>query len=147
MRSLILLLGLSFSLMLAGCSTPPEERLEAPVSKVESLSVTGTTGTLALRFAHPNNVPLVISSSTHTLTLGEKSIGTIEDETPIGLPPMGNMAHTVTLPAKLAQAAQAYLLKNPGEVRATVKSSLEAVITGDDTITLKSLGSGLVTAP
>ena len=133
--------------MLAGCSTPPEERLEAPFAKVESLSLTGTPATLSLRFTNPNTVPLVVSSSTHTLSLGGKSIGQIEDAEPIGIPLQGNVVCTVTIPAKIAQAAQAYLRQNPGAIRATVQSALQVIVSDDNTITLKCTGSGLVKAP
>jgi LEA14-like dessication related protein len=147
MRPILLSISVSFALLLTGCSTPPEERLDAPAARVVSLVVGNDTGVLTLSFANPNIVPLVIRSSTHTLTLGDKSMGVIDDAEAIGLPNSGRVDHTVKLPTKVAQAAQAYLSANPGEVRATVKSSLEHVTTGDDTITLKCIGTGLVKAP
>ena len=133
--------------MLAGCSTPPEERLDAPVARIERLSLTGTTGTLALVFSNSNAVPLVVNSSTHTLYLGEKNIGIIDDAEPIGLPSQGTVTHTVTIPAKVTQTAQSYLQQTPGATRAIVKSSLEVATTADDSITLKTIARGSVTAP
>ncbi len=146
MRSFLFILGVSLSLLLTSCSTPPEERLDAPAAKVVGLVVGNDTGVLTLSFANPNIVPLVIRSSTHTLFLGDKLIGVIDDAEAIGLPNSGIVVHAVKLPAKVAQAAQAYLVAHPGEVRAKVKSSLEHVTTGDDTITLKCLSTGLVKA-
>ena len=147
MRSILISLSVSVSLMLAGCGTTPEERLEAPTSKVEHFSATPDASVLTLRFSNPNIVPLVVNSSAHTLTLGDKSMGVIDDAEPIGLPPRGFAVHTVKLTVKVAQAAQAYLLNHPGEVRVTVKSALSAVTTADDTITLTSIGSTLIKTP
>lgn len=147
MRSFLFSISVSLALLLTGCSTPPEERLDAPAAKVVSLVVGNDTGVLTLSFTNPNIVPLVIRSSTHTLSLGDKSIGVIDDAEAIGLPHSGRVVHTLKLPKKVAQAAQAYLAAHPGEVRATVKSALEHVTTGDDTITIKCIGTGLVKAP
>lgn len=144
MRFLNFILGVSFSLFFTSCSTPPEERLDAPAATVRGLVVGKDTGVLTLSFANPNIVPLVIRSSTHTLFLGDKSIGVIDDAEAIGLPNSGIVLHTVKIPLKVAQSAQAYLLAHSGEVSVTVKSSLEHVTTGDDTITLKCIGTGVV---
>jgi LEA14-like dessication related protein len=144
MRSFLFVVGVSLSLILSGCGTPPDERLDAPVGKVAGLVVHNDTGVLTLRFSNSNIVPMVISSSSHSLSLGDKSIGTIDDAEAIGLPPLGYAVHTVKLPAKVAQAAQAYLIKNPGAVRVSVKSSLELVTTADEAITLKSFSTGLI---
>ncbi len=147
MRNPLVFLGVSVSLFLAGCSTPPEERLEAPAAKVEGLSVSADSSILTLRFINPNIVPLVVNSSAHTLSLDNKYIGVIDDATPIGLPPQGQEVHSVKLPPKISQAAQAYLRDHPGSVRVTVKSGLSVATTADDTVTLTSLGSGLIKTP
>lgn len=144
MRSLLFVLGLASTLFLAGCGTPPERRLEAPSLQVTKLTTATDAATLDLRFTNPNTVPLVIDHSEHTLYLGNDSIGRINDKQPIGLPPLGSVTHTVTLNASLTAKARAYLAKNPGEVRAYVGSALELTTSDDDTITLKSSGTGIV---
>ncbi len=147
MRNPLVFLGVSVSLFLAGCSTPPEERLEAPAAKVEDLSVSADASLLTLRFTNPNIVPLVVSSSTHKLSLDNNYIGVIDDADPIGLPPQGQVVHRVKLPPKVALAAQAYLRDHPGTVRASVKSGLNVATTNDDSVSLTSLGSGLIKNP
>ena len=144
MRSFIFFFCVFSALFLSSCSTPPEERLDAPLAKVVGLVVANETGVLTLSFANSNIVPLVIRSSTHTLFLGDKSIGIIDDAEAIGLPNSGHVLHALKFSGKVATAAQAYLVAHPGVVRVTVKSSLENVINGEDTITLKSIGTGLI---
>lgn len=147
MRSLFLLVGLTFSLLVTGCIKPAAERLEAPTAKVEGLRISNDTGVLTLRFTQSNIVPMVISRSHHTLSLGDKSIGIFDDTEAIGLPPQGSVTHTVTLPPKIIQAAQAYLLRHPGEVRVSVKSGLNVLTSDDGWITLSTLASGSIIAP
>ena len=147
MRSLFLLISLTLSLLLAGCSTPPAERLEAPIARVDSLRINKDTGVLTLRFTQSNIVPMVISRSHHTLSLDDQSMGIFDDTEAIGLPPQGSVAHTVTLPPKIIQAAQAYLLRHPGAVRVSVKSGLNVLTSDDGWITLTTLASGSITAP
>jgi len=147
MRIGIHLVGLSLALSLGGCQTAREAEIVPPTARIEGLGVTGECGILRLSFTNPNAVPLVASSSTHTLTLGEKSMGTIDDDDPIGLPPLGTVAHNIVLSPKLTLAAQDYLQNNPGVVHAQVKSALHLTLIEQDLITLKSLGTGLVHAP
>ncbi len=148
MRSLLSLLCLPLLLVFAGCSTPPNQRLDSPAIQVTGLTTAGDGYILALRLINPNTVPMVVSHSTHTLYLGEKRIGRIADAEPIGLPPLGGVPHTVTLPAAPAAEVRAWFSKNPGDVRATVESALVIVIGHeDDDITLKSRGAGNVKAP
>ena len=143
-RSLLAVLGVATSLFLAGCSTPPERRLDAPSLTVTRLTVAADSATLDLKFTNPNTVPLVIDHSFHTLVLGNTSIGRIDDKQPIGLPPLGSITHSVTLNSALAAKARAALAQSPGEVRAHVGSALEVTTSDDDTITLKASGTGLV---
>jgi hypothetical protein len=147
MHTGIILIGLSLASGLVGCQTAREGEIAPPFTRVDGLGVTGDTGVLRLSFTNPNPVPLVVSSSTHKLTLGEKSMGIIDDEEPIGLPPLGTVEHRVVLTPKVTLAAQGYLLNNPGRVHASVKSALQVTITEEDLITLKSIGTGLVNAP
>lgn len=144
MRSLLSFACIAFSLVLAGCSTPPDQRLESPALVVTGLASTDNSATLTLRFVNPNTAPLVVTQSTHTLYLGSQRIGRIDDREPIGIPAMNAVAHSVTLPAALAKDVRAFLSKNPGEVRATVTTELELAIPGDETLTLKCSGGGLV---
>lgn len=147
MRSLLSFACLALSLVLAGCSTPPEERLDSPGLAVTGLTASNDTATLTLRFTNANTVPLVVTRSTHTLYLGDKRIGRIDDREPIGIPAIGGITHPVKLSKALADGVRAFFARNPGQVRATVQTELELALNGDDTLTLKSSGSGLVTAP
>ncbi|MCS6245253.1 MAG: hypothetical protein H2172_15580 [Opitutus sp.] len=147
MRTGILLVGLSSALSLAGCQTAREAEIVPPTARIEGLGMTGECGVLWLCFTNPNPVPLVASSSTHKLMLGEKSMGTIDDEEPIGLPPLGTVAHSIVLSPKVTLAAQDYLQNNPGVVHAQVKSALHVTLAEQDVITLKSLCTGLVNTP
>ncbi|MFA6962884.1 MAG: LEA type 2 family protein [Opitutaceae bacterium] len=146
MRSLLLFIGLSLSLVLAGCGTAPERRLDSPAVQVNELSPSGETYTLSLRFVNPNTVPLVVSSSTHNLYLGETRIASIKDRDPIGIPQLGGVNHTVKLSSALAKTVRSYLAKHPDEDRASVECSLEVSVSGDDTVTLKTSGGGSVKA-
>lgn len=147
MRSLISFACLILSLVLAGCSTPPEQRLDSPRLVVTGLTASGDTATLTLRFTNANTVPLVVSRSTHTLYFDGKRLGRIDDREPIGIPAVGALTHIVTLPKALAADVRAFFGKNPGQVRATVETELELVLNDGDTFTLKSSGGGLVKAP
>ncbi len=147
MRTCILIIGLALALVPAGCRTASEEALTAPTARIEGFGLTGTTGSLCLSFTNPNPVPLVVSSSFHTLSLGTKSIGIIDDEEPIGLPALGTVAHTITLSPKITLAAQGYLHKNPGATHAKVKSALQVILATDDYLTLESTGRGLIQPP
>lgn len=140
MRSLLVLLGLSLSLLVAGCGTPPERRLESPALRVTGLE----SGVLKLSILNPNAVPLVVTRSTHTLSLGDERIGRIDDRTPLGVPSLAALPYTVTLPAPLAEKVRAYFAKHPGEARAFVESTLEVAVGSDDTITLKTSGGGMI---
>lgn len=146
MRSLLSLTCLSLlALILSGCGTPPERRLESPALRVKSLTPTADTYALQLEFINPNTAPLVVSRSTHTLYLGDTQIGRLDDRTPIGIPPLGGVPHSATLTPKLAAELRDYLAKHPGQLRASVESSLEVAVGDNDTITLKTAGTGLVT--
>jgi LEA14-like dessication related protein len=143
MRSLLILLGLSLSLLVAGCGTPPEGRLESPALRVTGLEA----GMLKLSIINPNTAPLVVSRSTYTLSLGDERIGRIDDRTPIGVPALATLACSVALPAPVAEKVRAYFAKNPGEVRAFVEGSLVIAVGSEDTTTLKAAGGGSVKAP
>lgn len=142
MRSLFLLLGLVASLILAGCGTPPERRLEAPSLGVAGLKSDGAQTVLTLRFVNPNTVPLAVESSTHTLYIGSARIGRIEDKVPVGIPPVGGVTHSVTVPPELASAITALLAKSPSKPSLVVESALEIAISGSDTMTLNTTGAG-----
>lgn len=143
MRSLLVLLGLSLSLMMAGCGTPPERRLESPALRVTGLEA----GVLKLSILNPNAVPLVVNRATYQLSLGDERISRIDDRTPVGVPALASLPASVPLPAPLAEKVRAYFSKNPGEVRASVEGSLEIAVGSDDTVTLKAFGGGTVKAP
>jgi LEA14-like dessication related protein len=144
MRSLISLLCLSWLLAFTGCGTPPERRLDPPAIQITEVTASQDTYKVTLRVSNANTVPLVVNSSTHTLRLGQDRIGRIDDREPIGLPPLGAVPHTFTLTTTQADEVRAYLAAHPGEVRATVESAFEVLLTDDQTITLKSTGGGAV---
>jgi hypothetical protein len=148
MRRLLSLLCLPLFLVLAGCSTPAERRLDPPGIQITGLGSTVESATLALRLTNPNTAPLVTSHSTHTLLLGGKRVARIEDAEPIGIPPLGEVTHAVKLPAAAVADMRAWFAKNPGDTRATVESTFVVVVgVDDDTITLKNTGGGTVKAP
>jgi LEA14-like dessication related protein len=147
MRSPVLLLGLSLSLLLSGCGTPPEARLERPVLHVKGLKSEGGTGILTLRIDNLNAVPMVIKTSTYTLSLGNQNFGPIRDNEMIGLPPTASADRQVTLPSAIASKLSAYLTQHPELARASVRSEFEVVTANDDTIKLHSAGSGLIKSP
>ncbi|CAM2976685.1 hypothetical protein [Rariglobus hedericola] len=144
MRSLLSLLCVSLSLVLAGCGTPPERRLDSPGVQITRLTATGDSPALELRFINPNTVPLVIEKSTHTLSLGNTRIGRITDRQPIGVPPLRSVLHKVTLTPEMAAEVRDYAAKNPGEIQASVECVLELTTSDNDTITLKATGSSAV---
>jgi LEA14-like dessication related protein len=148
MRTLVSLLSLSLLLVLAGCGTPPEQRLDAPAIQVTALTSAADSYVVTLRLVNPNTVPMVVASSTHMLYLGEQKIGRIDDREPIGVPPLGEVTHTVKLPSKLSTVARAWLASHSGDVRVVTESTLEITVgTDNDTLTLKSAGRGVVKAP
>lgn len=143
MRSLFAFACLSMSLILAGCGTPPERRLESPALRVTGLEA----GVLKVSILNPNAVPLVINRATYHLSLGDERIGRIDDRTPLGVPSLAALPCTVTLPAAVSEKVRAYFAKHPGEVRVFLDGTLEVAVGSDDTITLKAGGSGSVKAP
>jgi LEA14-like dessication related protein len=148
MRLLLRHLGFSLLLIaLAGCGTPAEYRLDAPVLQVSGLTASGDNPTVVLRLINPNTVPLVVRNSTYTLHLGAKRVGRVEEATPIGLPAVGEITHTVTLPAALAAKIRAWLEANPGTGTLLVESTFVTDIGDDRTTVLMSLGTGTVQAP
>jgi LEA14-like dessication related protein len=144
MRSLLSFLCVSLSLVLAGCGTPPERRLDAPGVQVTKLTATGDTYALELRFLNANTVPLVIEKSTHTFYLADTRIGRLDDRQPIGVPPLGTVLHKITLTPAQAAEVRAYAAKTGGETRVSVESALELVTADDDTLTLKTIGRGSI---
>lgn len=140
MSRLIAFACLSFSLFLAGCGTPPERRLEPLAVPVASIN----GGYLTLRFVNPNTVPVIVNRSSHTLYLGEDRMGRIDDRTVVGVPPTASVPQAVPLPAAMAEKVQTYLSAHPGQVRATVESSLEIAVSGDDTLKMQARGSGVI---
>lgn len=148
MRSLFSLLCLPLILVIAGCGTSPERRLDAPTVQPTGLAAAGDTYVLTLRLANANTVPLVVNRATHTLYLGEQSLGRIDDREPVGLPPLGEVSHAVKLTATSAAEARAWLAKHPGDIRISVQSSFKVAIGyDDDVLTLSSTGTGSVKAP
>lgn len=147
MRSLIFLACLSLSLVLAGCGTPPEERLEAPALQVKSLAATGSGYALELQFINPNTVPLVIGRSTHTVSLGDTRIGRIDDTDPIGVPPLGGVNHIVAITGKSAAEVRAWLASKTAKIPVHVESALTVSVRDNDKITLKTSGGGSIKAP
>src|SRR3954468_143478 len=95
MRSLFSLLCFPLLLIVAGCGTAPERRLDAPAMQVTGLTSSGGGYVLALRLINPNPAPLVVTRSTHTLSLGDQRIGRFDDREPIGIPPLGSESHSV----------------------------------------------------
>lgn len=142
MRSLFLLLGLSVSLILAGCGTPPERRLEAPALSVGGLKADGPQTVLTLRYINTNTVPLAVESAKHTLYIGAERIGLIDDRVPVGIPATGGVTHSVTVPPALAQALSTHAAAHPAETRLTVETTLEIAISGSDTMELQTRGAG-----
>jgi hypothetical protein len=142
MRFPIFTACLAFTLLFAGCGTSPERRLDAP-----SVSISGlNSSTLSLQLANPNTAALVVNRSTHTLYIGDERIGRIDDRTAVGVPPLGSAPHIITLPSDLGEKVGARLAAATGEVRASVESSFELAVGIDDTLTLKTVGSGVVKA-
>lgn len=142
MRYLPFLVGLACSLFLAGCGTPPEGRLDAPVMTVGGFKADGGASALTLRLVNSNAVPVAVVGATHTLFAGGERLGRIEDKTAVGLPALGGVTHTVAVPAKLAAEIAAYAAKHPEAKTLVVESSLVVAVSGDDTITLKTTGAG-----
>jgi LEA14-like dessication related protein len=142
MRSLFLWFGLAASLMLAGCGTPPEHRLESPVMTVTGIKTNGATTVLTVRLVNANTVPLAVESGTYTVYIGSERIGRVSDKMPVGIPPQGGVNHSVILPASLAADISAYTAKHPEATSLEVESTLVIAIWGSDTLTLKTSGAG-----
>jgi hypothetical protein len=147
MRHLLTLLCLSTLVVLAGCSTAPERRLDPPGIEIKELSAAGENYVLSLRVVNSNAVPLVVTRSTHTLFLGSHRVGRLDDREPIGLPPLSGIEHRVTLTAASAAGVRAWLANHPGEVRAIVESTWVVAVGSDDTLTLTSAARGTLKAP
>ena len=134
-------------LVLAGCGTPLEQRLDAPAIRVVALAAAENKYALEVRVVNANAVPLVVNRSTHTVYFGDQRIGRVEDREPIGVPPLGAAPHTVALTGAAAAGARAWLAQHPGEVSVTIESTLEVAIGADnDTVNLTAAGRGVVKA-
>lgn len=136
-------------ILLAGCGTSPERRLEAPIVEVTDLTAKKKGDyVLTVRITNSNTVPLVIERSTHTIYLGGQHIARIEDRKPIGVPPLGSVPHNIKLSDKVAADVRAWLDKHPGQTAVSVESGFYVVVGSDnDTVLLKSAGRGSVSAP
>jgi hypothetical protein len=74
-----------------------------------------THAIITLRFTSENLNAIAFSGSSHKLYLNGSYIGTVTDDTPLGLPPQGTVIHEVT-----------FNLENPGVVRQALSVSDQA---------------------
>jgi len=108
-------------LMLAGCSAPP--KLERIGVRIKELSPSGATATLL--FVNPNNIPLVVPSTEHTITLDGISVGTIRNSKPLGIPPLGSVAESIPLSDAIAQKITRIAATHPGPAIYVIESTLD----------------------
>jgi len=93
------LLGL---LMLAGCSSAP--KLEKISVMIKDLGPTPEGASITLRFVNPNNVPLVVPDTEHTLYLDGTPAGSFKNHQPLGLPPLGTVVESISFSGETAKA-------------------------------------------
>lgn len=146
----LLCLPLAFVTM-TGCATAPERRLASPIVEITGLATPASQAgayVLTVRLTNPNTVPLVVNRATHTLHFGSERLGRIDDRAPVGVPPLGNVTHTLPLSADLASAIRAHFEKTPAPASATLESTFEVLIgTDNDTMTLKTTTQGTLASP
>ena len=126
--------------MLAGCGSAP--KLERIGVRVKEISPSGATVTLL--FINPNNIPLVVQSTEHTLTLGGISTGVIKNPKPLGIPPLGTITESVTLSDAVAQKVARAVSIHPGPATYVIDSTLN-LTWDDDTYAYKTSDRGSVT--
>ncbi|MFA6289674.1 MAG: hypothetical protein WC661_20015 [Opitutaceae bacterium] len=115
-------------LMLAGCGSAP--KLEKIGVRVKEISPSGATMTLL--FINPNNVPLVVPSTEHALTLDGASMGVIKNTKPLGIPPLGTITESVPLSDAVAKKIARAAAIHPGPSTYVIDSTLN--LTWDDDI-------------
>jgi|GEM_PF-2366594 len=107
-------------LMLAGCSfTPKLERIGVRVKEISP-----SDSTVTLLFVNPNNVPLVVASTEHDLTLDGASMGVIENKKPLGIPPLSTIVESIPLSAAVAKKIARAASLHPGLAAYVIDSTL-----------------------
>jgi len=129
-------------LMLTGCSSAPKlERIGVQVKELTST----TSGTMiTLRFINPNNVPLVVPGSEHTLYLNGTLVGFIKNRKALGIPPLGTVTESIALFGDTAKSAGHFIADHPGSAAYTLESTLR-LNWNDDIYNYKTSDQGHVT--
>ncbi len=125
-------------LSLTGCSSP---RLDHIAVRIADIKTQNANLVLTLRFINTNNIPLVISSAGHTLTLNGQRVGNINDKEAMGVPPMGTATQDVLLPAALAKTVCNLTARDPSQTTYQLESSLQ-IVWEEDTVTYKTGSRG-----
>ena len=125
-------------LSLAGCSSP---RLDHIAVRVEDIKPAGDNLVLTLRFINTNNIPLVISSASHTLTLNGQRVGSVNNKIAVGVPPLGTTTQDTQLSATLAKSIRTLTARDPSQTTYQLESSLQ-IAWEDDTVTYKTGSRG-----
>ena len=128
--------------MLAGCSSAP--KLEKVEVQIKDLSATTAATTMTLRFLNPNNIPLVVPSSEHTLYLGGTSLGVIKNHKPLGIPSLGTVSESILLSGDTAKAVGRFIADHPGSATYALESNLR-LNWNDALFNYKTASQGYVT--
>ena len=125
-------------LSLAGCSSP---RLDHIAVRVEAIKPEGANLVITLRFINTNNIPLVISGASHTLTLNGQRVGSINNKEAVGVPPMGTTTQDVQLPATLAKTTRKIAARDADQTTYQLESSLK-IAWDEDTVNYQTGSRG-----
>ncbi len=125
-------------LSLAGCSSP---RLDHIAVRIADIKPANGNLMLTLRFINTNNIPLIISSASHTLTLNGQRVGNLNEKEAVGVPPMGTATQDILLPAALAKTVRNLTAHDPGQTAFQLESSLQ-IAWEEDTVTYKTASRG-----
>ena len=131
-------------LTLAGCSSAP--KLEKVGVRIKSIAPSEKGTEITLLFVNPNNVPLVVASAEHTLSLDGTLIGVIKTKKALGIPPLGTVVEVSALTGPAAEKVTRFAAAHPGSTLYNLKSTLR-LNWDDDLFDYKTVDEGRVTLP
>ena len=125
-------------IIISACSTI---KLSPITVSIVELKKQGSTLSVTVNYVSPNTHQLPVVEQLYTFEINGKTIGKFDCEKPVGIPSVGTVQQTFTLPRELSGQILASIPSNGGPVAYTLKSRLYIQF-GDETYTAYASGSG-----
>lgn len=127
---------------MAGCAFAPNLG-KVPV-RIQSLAPESANPSVTLRFINPNNIPLAVAGTEHTLYLNGQLMGAIPGANPVGIPSVSSVSEPIPLPAPVAQAIKQFAAAHPGATPYLLLTTFHLNWHGD-VVDWKTSDEGIVT--